>query len=99
MRSQAWWNTSAPSRGLYATAIALRALPRHLRQCAFARPALSVCAAAQMIGKLAMAYAEFIVVPERSVFRLTEEIHSSGAILMCSSALRCMLEQGSAPAR
>ena len=43
---------------------------------------------AQMIGKHRDGgYAEFIVVPERSVFRLPDEIpFEQGAILMCSSA-------------
>lgn len=46
------------------------------------------CSAAQMIGKNRDGgYAEFIVVPERSVFRLPDEIpFEQGAILMCSSA-------------
>jgi propanol-preferring alcohol dehydrogenase len=46
------------------------------------------CPTAQMIGKHRDGgYAEFIVVPERSVFRLPDEIPlEQGAILMCSSA-------------
>ena len=46
------------------------------------------CAAAEMIGKHRDGgYADFIVVPERSVFRLPDEIpFEQGAILMCSSA-------------
>jgi propanol-preferring alcohol dehydrogenase len=46
------------------------------------------CVTAQMIGKdRDGGYAEFIVVPERSVFRLADEIpFEQGAILMCSSA-------------
>jgi D-arabinose 1-dehydrogenase-like Zn-dependent alcohol dehydrogenase len=46
------------------------------------------CTTAQMIGKHRDGgYAEFIVVPERSVFRLPDEIPcEQGAILMCSSA-------------
>jgi D-arabinose 1-dehydrogenase-like Zn-dependent alcohol dehydrogenase len=46
------------------------------------------CPTAQMIGKHRDGgYAEFIVVPERSVFRLPDEIpFEQGAILMCSSA-------------
>jgi len=46
------------------------------------------CSAAQMTGKNRDGgYAEFIVVPERSVFRLPDEIpFEQGAILMCSSA-------------
>lgn len=46
------------------------------------------CPTAQMIGKHRDGgYAEFIVVPERSVFRLPNEIpFEQGAILMCSSA-------------
>jgi 2-desacetyl-2-hydroxyethyl bacteriochlorophyllide A dehydrogenase len=46
------------------------------------------CSAAQMMGKHRDGgYAEFIVVPERSVFRLPDEIpFEQGAILMCSSA-------------
>ncbi len=46
------------------------------------------CTAVQMIGKNRDGgYAEFIVIPERSVFRLPDEIpFEQGAILMCSSA-------------
>ena len=46
------------------------------------------CAAAQMIGKdRDGGYAEFIAVPERSLFHLPAEISfEEGAILMCSSA-------------
>ena len=46
------------------------------------------CTTAQMIGKQRDGgYAEFIVMPERSVFRLPDEISfEQGAILMCSSA-------------
>ena len=46
------------------------------------------CATAEMIGKHRDGgYAEFIVVPDRSVFPLPEEIpFEQGAILMCSSA-------------
>jgi propanol-preferring alcohol dehydrogenase len=46
------------------------------------------CLAAQMIGKHRDGgYAEFIAVPERSVFHLPDEIpFEQGAILMCSSA-------------
>ena len=46
------------------------------------------CVTVQMIGKHRDGgYAEFIVVPERSVFRLPDEIpYEQGAILMCSSA-------------
>jgi 2-desacetyl-2-hydroxyethyl bacteriochlorophyllide A dehydrogenase len=46
------------------------------------------CTAAQMIGKHRDGgYAEFIIVPERSVFHLPDEIpFEQGAILMCSSA-------------
>ncbi len=46
------------------------------------------CARAEMIGKHRDGgYAEFIAVPERSVFHLPEEIpFEPGAILMCSSA-------------
>ena len=46
------------------------------------------CASAEMIGKNRDGgYAEFIVVPERSVFALPSEIpFEQGAILMCSSA-------------
>lgn len=46
------------------------------------------CLTAEMIGKHRDGgYAEFIVVPERSVFRLPDEIpFEQGAILMCSSA-------------
>jgi propanol-preferring alcohol dehydrogenase len=46
------------------------------------------CRSAEMIGKHRDGgFAEFIVVPERSVFRLPDEIpFEQGAILMCSSA-------------
>jgi D-arabinose 1-dehydrogenase-like Zn-dependent alcohol dehydrogenase len=46
------------------------------------------CSTAEMIGKHRDGgYAEFIAVPERSVFRLPDEIpFEEGAILMCSSA-------------
>ena len=46
------------------------------------------CLTAQMIGKHRDGgYAEFIIVPERSVFQLPEEIpFEQGAIWMCSSA-------------
>lgn len=46
------------------------------------------CTVAQMIGKHRDGgYAEFIIVPERSVFHLPDEIpFEQGAILMCSSA-------------
>ena len=46
------------------------------------------CASAKMIGKHRDGgYAEFIAVPERSVFRLPDKIpFEQGAILMCSSA-------------
>jgi propanol-preferring alcohol dehydrogenase len=46
------------------------------------------CPSAKMIGKHRDGgYAEFVVVPERSVFRLPDEIpFEQGAILMCSSA-------------
>jgi propanol-preferring alcohol dehydrogenase len=46
------------------------------------------CPTAQMIGKHRDGgYAEFIIVPERSVFRLPDNIpFEQGAILMCSSA-------------
>jgi 2-desacetyl-2-hydroxyethyl bacteriochlorophyllide A dehydrogenase len=46
------------------------------------------CVTAQMIGKHRDGgYAEFVVVPERSVFRLPDEIpFEQGAILMCSCA-------------
>jgi 2-desacetyl-2-hydroxyethyl bacteriochlorophyllide A dehydrogenase len=46
------------------------------------------CPSAEMIGKHRDGgYAEFIVVPERSVFHLPDEIpFEQGAILMCSSA-------------
>ena len=57
--------------------------------CAFCRAGNEqFCAAAEMIGKHRNGgYAEFIVVPERSVFRLPDEIpFEQGAILMCSSA-------------
>lgn len=46
------------------------------------------CATGQMIGKYRDGgYAEFIVIPARSVFKLPDEIpFAHGAILMCSSA-------------
>ena len=46
------------------------------------------CSTGQMIGKYRDGgYAEFIVMPERSVFKLPEEIpFAQGAIMMCSSA-------------
>src|SRR2546422_198678 len=46
------------------------------------------CASAAMIGKHRDGgYAEFIVMPTRSVFKLPEEIpYEQGAIMMCSSA-------------
>ena len=46
------------------------------------------CSSAEMIGKHRDGgYAEFIAVPERSVFRLPDEIpFEQGAIVMCSSA-------------
>ncbi len=58
-------------------------------QCAFCQAGTEqFCPTAQMIGKHRDGgYAEFIVVPERSVFRLPDEIpFEQGAILMCSSA-------------
>ena len=58
-------------------------------ECAFCRAGTEqFCATAQMIGKHRDGgYAEFIVIPARSVFRLPEEIpFEQGAILMCSSA-------------
>ena len=57
--------------------------------CAFCRAGNEqFCATAEMIGKHRDGgYAEFIAVPERSVFRLPDEIpFEEGAILMCSSA-------------
>jgi propanol-preferring alcohol dehydrogenase len=57
--------------------------------CAFCRAGNEqFCATAEMIGKHCDGgYAEFIAVPERSVFRLPDEIpFEEGAILMCSSA-------------
>jgi propanol-preferring alcohol dehydrogenase len=57
--------------------------------CAFCRAGNEqFCAVAEMIGKHRDGgYAEFIVVRERSVFRLPDEIpFEQGAILMCSSA-------------
>src|SRR2546421_11762148 len=57
--------------------------------CAFCRAGNEqFCAAAQMIGKdRDGGYAEFIALPERSVFHLPNEIpFEEGAILMCSSA-------------
>jgi len=58
-------------------------------RCAFCQAGLEqFCETAQMIGKHRDGgYAEFIAVPERSVFRLPDEIpFEQGAILMCSSA-------------
>ena len=58
-------------------------------QCAFCQAGTEqFCATAQMIGKHRDGgYAEFIAVPERSVFRLPDEIpFEQGAILMCSFA-------------
>jgi propanol-preferring alcohol dehydrogenase len=58
-------------------------------RCAFCQAGTEqFCLTAQMIGKHRDGgYAEFIVVPERSVFRLPDEIpFEQGAILMCSSA-------------
>jgi propanol-preferring alcohol dehydrogenase len=57
--------------------------------CAFCRAGNEqFCPTAEMIGKHRDGgYAEFIAVPERSVFRLPDEIpFEEGAILMCSSA-------------
>jgi propanol-preferring alcohol dehydrogenase len=57
--------------------------------CAFCQAGTEqFCPAAQMIGKHRDGgYAEFIALPERSVFHLPEEISfEQGAILMCSSA-------------
>lgn len=57
--------------------------------CAFCKAGTEqFCETAQMIGKQRDGgYAEFISVPERSVFRLPDEIpFEQGAILMCSSA-------------
>jgi D-arabinose 1-dehydrogenase-like Zn-dependent alcohol dehydrogenase len=57
--------------------------------CAFCRAGNEqFCATAEMIGKHRDGgYAQFIVVPERSVFHLPDEIpFEQGAILMCSSA-------------
>ena len=58
-------------------------------ECAFCRAGHEqFCPAAQMIGKHRDGgYADFIVIPERSVFALPNEIpFEQGAILMCSSA-------------
>ena len=58
-------------------------------QCNFCRDGVEqFCTSVQMIGKdRDGGYAEFVVVPERSVFRLPDEIpFEQGAILMCSSA-------------
>jgi len=58
-------------------------------QCAFCLAGTEqFCPAAQMIGKHRDGgYAEFIAVPERSVFLLPDEIpFEQGAIVMCSSA-------------
>lgn len=58
-------------------------------ECAFCRAGTEqFCPSVQMIGKHRDGgYAEFIVMPERSVFRLPDEIpFEQGAILMCSSA-------------
>jgi 2-desacetyl-2-hydroxyethyl bacteriochlorophyllide A dehydrogenase len=58
-------------------------------ECAFCRAGNEqFCPSAEMIGKQRNGgYAEFIIVPERSVFHLPGEIpFEQGAILMCSSA-------------
>ena len=58
-------------------------------QCAFCQNGTEqFCPTAQMIGKHRDGgFAEFIVMPERSVFHLPDEIpFEQGAILMCSSA-------------
>src|SRR2546423_9607442 len=58
-------------------------------ECAFCRAGNEqFCSRAEMIGKHRDGgYAEFIAVPERSVFHLPEEIpFEQGAIMMCSSA-------------
>lgn len=58
-------------------------------QCAFCKAGTEqFCQTAQMVGKHRDGgYAEFISVPERSVFRLPDEIpFEQSAILMCSSA-------------
>ena len=58
-------------------------------ECAFCQAGNEqFCRAAEMIGKHRDGgYAEFIAVPERSVFRLPDDIpFEQGAILMCSSA-------------
>jgi propanol-preferring alcohol dehydrogenase len=58
-------------------------------KCAFCRAENEqFCPSVEMIGKdRDGGYAEFIVVPERSVFRLPDEVpFEQGAILMCSSA-------------
>lgn len=58
-------------------------------ECGFCRAGNEqFCPSAEMIGKHRDGgYAEFIAVPERSVFRLPDEIpFEQGAILMCSSA-------------
>ena len=58
-------------------------------QCIFCKAGTEqFCATAQMIGKHRDGgYADFIIVPERSVFHLPDEIpFEQGAILMCSSA-------------
>ena len=58
-------------------------------QCAFCESGTEqFCPTTQMIGKHRDGgYAEFLVIPERSVFRLPDEIaFEPGALLMCSSA-------------
>ena len=58
-------------------------------ECAFCRAGNEqFCPTAEMIGKHRDGgYAEFIAVPERSVFSLPDEVpFEQGAILMCSSA-------------
>ena len=58
-------------------------------QCVFCQTGTEqFCSTAEMIGKHRDGgYAEFIALPERSVFRLPDEIpFEQGAILMCSSA-------------
>ena len=61
------------------------------------------CADAEMIGKHRDGgYAEFIVVPERSVFRLPDEIpfEQGHPVMMCSSATSLhALKKGPAPSR
>ena len=90
MRLRAWWNKIGAEVEGFTPGD--RVCVHYLvtcGQCAFCQGGTEqFCPTAQMIGKHRDGgYAEFIVVPERSVFRLPDEIpFEQGAILMCSSA-------------